>query len=83
MPMMGSISVPEYMPFSLDVRQGEFYLLVNPPGTNESRVKGFDFIGRHNDFDVTTGVEAIELVKKLKHRSLNLAFTARCGVVTV
>ena len=43
---------------------------------DEGRVKGFDLVGGHDDLDVPAGIEAIQLVQKLQHGTLNLTFSS-------
>ena len=59
----------------------ELNLSVNSAGTNEGRVKRLDFVGGHNNLDITTRVETVKLVEKLEHSTLDLALSSRVGVV--
>lgn len=49
--------------------------------SDEGRVQGFYPVGSHDNFDVSPGVEAIQLVEQLQHGSLDLPLTARVGVI--
>lgn len=53
-------------------------LSVNTTRTNKGRVERLDLVGGHDDLDITTVVETIQLVEKLQHGSLNLTLTTRC-----
>jgi len=61
----------------LNVRQRELNLPIDSSRSNERRIEGFDLVGRHDDLDVSSRVESVELVEKLQHRSLNLSFSSR------
>ena len=52
-------------------------LSVDTTRTNESRVKSINLVGGHDDLDVSTVVEAIELIEKLEHGTLDFTLTAR------
>jgi hypothetical protein len=50
---------------------GEFNLAVNTARSQKSVVQDVDTVSCHDDFDVLTGFETIELVKKFQHGALN------------
>ena len=58
--------------------QWELDLPVDTTWSDERRVKGLDLVGGHDDLDVPSGVETIELVEELQHSTLDFAFTTRC-----
>lgn len=66
----------------LQVRQAEFDLPVQTTRSHEGRVQGVRSVGGHQHFDVTTWVEAIQLVDELQHCSLNLVVSASTVVKT-
>jgi hypothetical protein len=53
-------------------------LSVNTTGTDKGRVERLDLVGGHDDLDVSTIIETVQLVKQLQHSSLNLTLTTRC-----
>ena len=53
-------------------------LSVNTTRTDKGRVERLDLVGGHDDLDVSTIIETVQLVKQLQHSSLNLALTTRC-----
>ena len=77
---LGRVDV-EDVPLGLDVRQREFDLAIDPAGADEGGVETFDLVGGHDDLDVASLVESIELVEQLEHGPLDLAGAARGGVV--
>jgi hypothetical protein len=54
------------------VRQAKLNLPIETAGTCECRVEGVRSVGRHEDLDVSTGVETIKLVDNFEHGSLHL-----------
>ena len=54
------------------VRQAKLNLPIETAGTCKCRVEGVRSVGRHEDLDVSTGVETIKLVDNFKHGSLDL-----------
>mmetsp|Transcript_29818 Transcript_29818/g.62726 ORF Transcript_29818/g.62726 Transcript_29818/m.62726 type:complete len:254 (+) Transcript_29818:459-1220(+) len=60
------------MPPSLKVRKTKLHLPIQTPRTQEGRVKGIRSIRRHEHFDISTGVEPIQLGNDLKHGALHL-----------
>jgi hypothetical protein len=44
--------------------------------SNQSGIQSIDLVGGHDDLDVTTVIETVQLVEKLQHGSLNFSFTA-------
>ena len=71
------MNVLEDMPLRLNIRQREFDLAVDSPWSDEGRVKGFDLVRDHDNLDVPTGIETIQLVQELQHSTLDFTFTAR------
>ena len=53
-------------------------LAVNTTRTDQGRVECFDLVGGHDDLDISTVVETVQLVEQLQHGSLNLTLTTRC-----
>lgn len=53
-------------------------LSVNTTRTDKGRVERLDLVGGHDDLDVSTIIETVQLVKQLQHSSLNLTLTTRC-----
>ena len=74
---------PEDMPFGFDVRQWELDLPIDPSGTNECGVERLDAVRGHDDFDVTSSVEPVQLVEKFQHCTLDFALAAGGGVIPV
>jgi hypothetical protein len=50
--------------FGLDVGEREFNLTINTTGSNESGVERLDPVGGHDNFDVSSCVEPVELIKE-------------------
>ena len=68
-------NLPEYVAFGLDVRERELDLSVDTSWSNQSGVQGLDPVRGHDDLDVSSCVESVELVEELQHCSLDFAFT--------
>ena len=58
-------------------------LAVNTTRSDKSGIQCFNLVSGHDDLDITTVVETIELVQKLKHGTLNFTLATRCGLVTL
>lgn len=58
-------------------------LAINTARADQSRVERLNLVGGHDDLDVSTVVETIELVQELQHGSLDFTLTTRCRVVTL
>ena len=56
-------------------------LAVDTTRPDEGGVQRVDLVGGHDDLDVTSVVEAVQLVKQLQHGPLHLALAARRRVV--
>jgi hypothetical protein len=69
-------SLPEDVPFCLDVRKGELNLSVYATWADQSRVQRLDLICGHDNLNVSPCVESVELVEEFQHGSLNFTFTA-------
>jgi hypothetical protein len=67
---------------NLDVRQRELDLSIDSSRSNERRVERLDLIGGHDDFDVASSVEPVELVEEFEHGSLDLSLAAGGRVVS-
>mmetsp|Transcript_23861 Transcript_23861/g.51446 ORF Transcript_23861/g.51446 Transcript_23861/m.51446 type:complete len:260 (-) Transcript_23861:692-1471(-) len=61
---------------TLEVGQAELHLAVQAAGTQQSGVERIRPVGRHQDLDVASGLEAVELVDDLKHGALHLIIAA-------
>ena len=57
---------------SLEVRQVKFNLSVNPSRADQSWIKGIGSVGGHQNFDVATFFEPVELVYYFQHSSFNI-----------
>ena len=57
-------------------------LAIDTTGSDQGRIECLDFVGGHDDLDIASVIETIELVEKLKHSTLHLALTTRCGIVS-
>ena len=57
---------------ALEVGQAELDLPIESTRTSKCRIKRVRSIRSHEHFDVTSGVETIQLVYDLKHCSLDL-----------
>lgn len=57
--------------FGFEVGDWELYLPVDSAWSNESRVKGIDLVCSHDHLDFSVGIEAVKLIEKLEHSSLN------------
>lgn len=64
------------------VRQGELDLPVKTAGTEQGGIQDVDTVGRSEHLDAVVGREAVELVEKLQHGSLDLTITGLLGVET-
>ena len=60
----------------LDAGRGELDLSVDTSWAQEGRVENVETIGGHDDLDVLRGFETIELVKQLKHSSLDFGISS-------
>lgn len=58
-------------------------LPVNTTWSDKGWVECVDFVGRHDDLDVTTIIETIKLVQQLQHGALNLTLASRGGIVSL
>lgn len=58
-------------------------LSVDTSGSNQGGIQSLDLVGGHNDLDVASVVETVELVQKLQHGSLDFSLTARGGIVSL
>ncbi len=58
------------------VRWRKFNLAVDAAGAQKRRVEDVDSIGRHNDLNVLRGLEAVELIEKLQHGTLDFGVAA-------
>jgi hypothetical protein len=67
---------------NLDVRQRELDLSIDSSRSNERRVERLDLVGGHDDFDVASSVEPVELVEEFEHGSLDLSLAAGGRVVS-
>jgi len=54
---------------------------VDTAGTNQGRVESLDLVGCHDHLDVAAIVEAIQLIEKFKHGTLDFALATGCGFV--
>ncbi|GMR51335.1 hypothetical protein PMAYCL1PPCAC_21530, partial [Pristionchus mayeri] len=54
-----------------EVEQRETDLPVESSGSHEGGVKGVGMVSRHLYLDVSVGVESVELVDQLEHRTLH------------
>jgi hypothetical protein len=68
---------PENISLCLDVAQRKFNFAINTTQSDKCEIQRLDPIRRHDDLHVSPGVEPIELIEKLQHRSLDLTFTTR------
>ena len=66
---------------NLTVRILEQDLAVDTARADEGRVERVDLVRGHDDFDVASIVEPIQLVEQLQHRALDLALTPRSALV--
>lgn len=69
--------------FSFLIRQWELDLAIDSAGADQGRVESLNAIGGHDHLDVATRVKTVELVQQLQHGSLDLAFAAGVGVVSL
>ena len=60
----------------LEVWKPKLDLSVQATWAEQRWVEGVGSVGGHEDFDITTGVEAIQLVDDLKHGTLHLVVTS-------
>lgn len=66
----------------LQVRQAELDLAVQTARSHEGRVQGVRSVGGHQHLDVTTRVEAVQLVDELQHRPLDLVVSTGAVIKT-
>jgi hypothetical protein len=69
-------------PLCLFVWERELNLPVDPAGADEGGVETLYAVGGHDDLDVATRVESVELVEQLQHGALDLTLAARVGIVS-
>ncbi|GMT09450.1 hypothetical protein PFISCL1PPCAC_747, partial [Pristionchus fissidentatus] len=65
------------------IGEGEFDLSVDTTRSDQGGVERFDAVSRHQDLDVSSRVESVELIEKLQHSTLNLAFSSRVRIVSL
>lgn len=58
-------------------------LAVNTTRANKGGIKGVDLVGCHDDLDIATVVETVELVEQFEHSALNFTLATRCRLVTL
>ena len=51
-------------------------LAVDSTGSDQGWIQSVDLVGCHDDLDITSVVETIQLIQQLQHSSLNFSFTA-------
>lgn len=61
---------------SLQIGQSKLNLAIQSTRSHKRRIQNVWSIGRHQDFDISTCLESIELIDNLKHRSLHFIVTA-------
>ena len=66
----------EDLALSLLIWKRELDLAIDTSRPDQRWVQRFHLVGRHDDFDIASGVETIELVEELEHRALNFLLTA-------
>uniref|UniRef100_A0A0E9WIL2 Uncharacterized protein n=1 Tax=Anguilla anguilla TaxID=7936 RepID=A0A0E9WIL2_ANGAN len=64
-------------PLGLLIWQGELNLPVDSSGSDKGGVQGLDPVRGHDDLDVASRVEAVQLVEQLQHGPLDLALPTR------
>lgn len=69
--------------FGLLIGQREFDLSINSTRSDQSGIESLNAICRHDDFDVATRVETVELIEQLQHGSLDLSLTAGVRIVAL
>ena len=70
------------MSFGFNIGQRKLDFSIDTTWSNESRVEGLDSIRSHDNFDVSSRVETIQLIQKFQHRPLDFTFTSGCRVVS-
>lgn len=66
----------------LQVRQAELYLPVQTSRPHQGRIQRVRSVCGHQNFDVSSGVEAVQLVDELQHGPLDLVVAASAIVKT-
>ena len=79
---MVSTDILERMP-QLTIRILKENLSIDTTRANEGRVQRLNLVGSHDDLDVTTVVETVQLVQEFQHSSLNFSLTSRGRFVTL
>jgi hypothetical protein len=67
---------------ALEVRKAELDLTIQTTGTQQRRVERIGSVGGHQHLDVTTRIEAIELVDELEHGALHFVVAASTIIVS-
>mmetsp|Transcript_92954 Transcript_92954/g.259771 ORF Transcript_92954/g.259771 Transcript_92954/m.259771 type:complete len:270 (-) Transcript_92954:430-1239(-) len=73
----------ENVALRLGVRKGEFDLTIDSTGTNQGGIERFNAIGCHDDLDITTFIEPVQLIQEFQHRTLNFFCSTTRGLVTL
>ena len=69
------------MSLGFDIRQWKLDFSINTAWSNEGRIKGLNSVCSHDDFDISSRVEAIKLIQKFQHSPLDFTFSTRCRFV--
>src|SRR4051812_24584736 len=57
-------------------------LTIDTTGTDEGGVESIDFVGSHDNLDISTIIETIQLIEEFQHSSLDFSLSTRCRLVT-
>lgn len=66
----------------LQVRQAELYLPVQASRPHQGRIQSIWSVCGHQDFDVSSGVKAVQLVDELQHGPLDLVVATSAIIKT-
>uniref|UniRef100_A0A672SWC1 Prestin-like n=1 Tax=Sinocyclocheilus grahami TaxID=75366 RepID=A0A672SWC1_SINGR len=81
-PVNGSYFVTIVATTHFQVRQAELNLSVQTTGSHQSRIQGVWSVGGHQDFNVSSGIESIQLVDQLQHGSLHFIISSSSIIKT-
>jgi len=67
---------------AFQIGQPKLHFTIETSGTHECWIQSVGSIGGHQHFDVSTWIEAIELIDEFQHRSLHFVVTASAIIKT-
>ena len=65
------------------VRILEQNLAIDTARTDQCRIQRLDLVRGHDDLDITSVIETVQLVQQLQHSALDLTLSSACRFVTL